>query len=91
MKRLLLSVLLIGCTSECPKTPTIQTKDPKTVVITTASCVEDRQTTTTPPDLALLDCSTADGGAVTHVLFPRQEWLSMKQRGIGSVDAGPGK
>jgi hypothetical protein len=82
---------LLACPLECPKTPTVSAPDPKTVVISAGSCKEDRQVTTTPPDLALLDCTTADGKAIDHVLFPREEWQNMKRRGVGAVDAGPGK
>lgn len=54
-------------------------------------CKEDRTKPDAPPDLALLDCTSIQGGGTVRILFPRQEWHSIKQRGIGSVDAGPGK
>jgi hypothetical protein len=41
-------------------------------------------------EFAVLDCITS-AEAHIEIVFPREEWHSLKRRGIGVVDAGPGK
>jgi hypothetical protein len=88
----LTAFVTVAALSACPKGggSIYKTGQDPTLNISPVSCVEDRSVTQAPPDLALLNCQTSDGG-ITHVLFPRQEWVSMKGRGIGFFDAGPGK
>lgn len=61
------------------------------VTVTPDGCKEDRTATSAPPDLAVLDCTSVQGGGTVRILFPRQEWQSMKGRRFGEIDAGPGK
>lgn len=74
------TILLLGCP------PGTKSSVDLTVQVDPEHCKEDKDVTTTPGDLALLDCTTV--GGTVHVQFPRKEWYAMR---FGVPDAGPGK
>jgi len=92
----LFSVLsLVGCIETAcpttgpgkPTTPTVQAD----VRVALDTCTEDRKTVSGNGEFATLACSDGGAGGVFRILFPRKQWQSMKQDGVGLVNAGPGK
>jgi hypothetical protein len=96
VKSLLLALVLLnaGCET-CPALPGPGKRQPVTVQadvrVALDTCTEDRKTVSGNGEFATLACSDGGSGPVFRVLFPRKQWQSIKQDGVGLVNAGPGK
>lgn len=89
------TALLNGCNQACPSPATGPgEKDTHTIQasvrVALDACAENRHVVSGNGEFATLDCFGGDAGTL-RILLPRKQWQSMKQDGVGLVNAGPGK